>query len=304
MKFLVPFSLLVALGGHLNFHAAPAIAQPGLAFAIAETTQPFVVPVASAPVAAAAEAGFDPKPIIGIVWVCGILAVLGHWLFRWFRIRAVLRSSLPLQLNFPVPVRTSTSLIEPGVFGIFRPVLLLPAGIAERLTPEQLRAILAHELSHVRRRDNLTGSLHMLAEALFWFHPLVWWIGTRLVEERERSCDEEVLRLGSEPEVYAEGILNVCKLYIESPLACVSGVTGANLKKRIESIMSHRRAQSLNYFKRAALAAAGIAAVVLPIAVGIVHAPSSGRNRKQALTNRTGRPRREARGRSTLPPSR
>ena len=59
----------------------------------------------------------------------------------------------------------------------------------------------------------------MLVEAMFWFHPLVWWIGARLVEERERACDEEVLSLGSEPRVYAEGILNVCKLYVESPLA-------------------------------------------------------------------------------------
>ena len=45
----------------------------------------------------------------------------------------------------------------------------------------------------------------MLVEAMFWFHPLVWWIGARLVEERERACDEEVLILGSEPQVYAEG---------------------------------------------------------------------------------------------------
>jgi beta-lactamase regulating signal transducer with metallopeptidase domain len=120
---------------------------------------------------------------------------------------------------------------EPGVFGIFRPVMLLPAGIVERLTPEQLLAILLHEANHMRRRDNLTAFLHMLVEAVFWFHPRVWWIGARLVDERERACDEEVLRLGSEPHTYAEGILNICKLCVESPSACGSGVTGANLKK-------------------------------------------------------------------------
>ena len=86
-------------------------------------------------------------------------------------------------------VRTSNSLIEPGVFGIFRPMLLLPQGMRERLTPEQLRAILAHEATHIRRRDNLTGFLQMLVEAVFWFHPLVWWIGARLVDEREHACD-------------------------------------------------------------------------------------------------------------------
>ncbi len=124
--------------------------------------------------------------------------------------------------------------------GLLRPILLLPAGIAERLTPPQLEAVLAHELCHVRRRDNLFASIHMIVEAIFWFHPLVWWIGARLVEERERACDEEVLSLGSEPHVYAEAILNVCKLYVESPLVCVSGVTGANLKRRIEAIMTNR----------------------------------------------------------------
>ena len=69
---------------------------------------------------------------------------------------------------------------------------------------------MAHEVCHVRRRDNLTAALHMLVEAAFWFHPLVWWLGARLVAERERACDEAVLRLGRRPEAYAEGILKVC----------------------------------------------------------------------------------------------
>jgi bla regulator protein blaR1 len=57
----------------------------------------------------------------------------------------------------------------------------------------------------------------MLVEAIFWFYPPVWWIRTRLIEERERACDEAVLQAGSAANVYAEGILNVCKFYVESP---------------------------------------------------------------------------------------
>jgi len=57
-----------------------------------------------------------------------------------------------------------------------------------------------HEVQHVRRRDNLAAAMHLVVEAIFWFHPLVWWLGARLVEERERACDEEVLRLGNQPE--------------------------------------------------------------------------------------------------------
>jgi len=126
---------------------------------------------------------------------------------------------------------------------------------------------------HVRRRDNLATAIHMAVEAAFWFHPLVWWLGARLMEERERACDEEVL-LGSEPQVYAEGILKICELYLESPLPCVAGVTGANLKKRIEAIMSNRVALRLNFVKKVALVASGLTALAAPVIVGIMHAPA------------------------------
>ena len=104
-----------------------------------------------------------------------------------------MRASVPLDIPATVGVRASPGLLEPGVVGWVKPVLLVPEGIAERLTPRQLEAVLAHELCHVRRRDNLTSAIHMIVEAMFWFHPLVWWIGARLVEERERACDEGVL---------------------------------------------------------------------------------------------------------------
>jgi len=80
------------------------------------------------------------------------------------------------------------------------------------------------QVMFIRRRDNLFAAIHMIVEALFWFHPLVWWIGARLVDERERACDEEVVRLGADPHQYAEGILRTCEYAVESPLACVAGV--------------------------------------------------------------------------------
>ncbi len=112
----------------------------------------------------------------------------------------------------------------------------------------------------------------MAVETIFWFHPMVWWIGKRMVEERERGCDEEVVRRSGEARVYAEAILNVCKLYVESPLECVSGITGADLKKRIEGIMSGRIAVRLSFAKKAALAGVGLGAVAIPVLVGLMHA--------------------------------
>ena len=198
--------------------------------------------------------------------------------------RTTVRAASPVPLGIRVPVLSSASIIEPGVFGVFRPVLLLPDGIGDRLAPAELQAILAHELCHVQRRDNLATAMHMLVEALFWFHPLVWWLGARLMEERERACDEEVLRRGSEPQAYAEGILKVCEHYLQSPLKCVAGVTGANLKRRIEEIMSNRPVPNLNFAKTIALAVAGIAAAAAPIVVGVLKTPVMEAQSKSADT--------------------
>ena len=113
----------------------------------------------------------------------------------------------------------------------------------------------------------------MLVEVLFWFHPLVWWIGARLVDERERACDEAVVELGNEPQIYAESILKVCQFYLESKLTCVAGVSGASLKRRIEDIMKNRMKVHLSSPKKILLASATAAALVLPVLVGLVTSP-------------------------------
>src|SRR6202040_2187662 len=141
------------------------------------------------------------------------------------------------------------------------------------LSPSEMNAILAHELCHVRRRDNLLALIHMIVQAIFWFHPLVWWIGARLVDERERAGDAEVVRLGSDPQVYAESILKTCQFYVESPLVCVSGVTGSGLKQRIEAIMRGHGGQQLNIWRKLLLATFGVMAVALPISTGALNAP-------------------------------
>jgi beta-lactamase regulating signal transducer with metallopeptidase domain len=273
VKFLVPFALAMSLGSHLAWApAARAMATPAVSLTVVQIAQPF--PEAS-PLAPTAPRHGDwvPMAMLG-VWACGFAGIAAMRLRGWRRIRGAVRSSVAIDIPATVEVRSAPGLLEPGVVGWLRPVLLLPAGIAERLTAAQLEAVLAHELCHVRRRDNLFASIHMVVEAMFWFHPLVWWIGARLVEERERACDEEVLRLGSEAEVYAEGIVNVCKLYLESPLACVSGVTGADIQKRIEAIMTNSMALKLNFAKKVALAVAGMAALAAPVVIGMMHAPA------------------------------
>jgi bla regulator protein BlaR1 len=278
MKFLVPLSVLMSLGAALprNSAAAPTTAAatvPELSIAVDQIAQPFTngTFVFTAATSAAA-ANWIPWVVAGL-WLGGFAVVVGMRLRGWQRVRSALRTSVAVPISAPVPVRSSPGLLEPGVVGVMKPVLLVPDGIERQLTPRQFEAVLLHEWCHVQRRDNLTSALHMIVEALFWFHPLVWFVGAKLVDERERACDEFVLRTSGDPEAYAESILNVCRLYVESPIACVSGVTGADLKKRISAIMVNRIGLQLNRTRKIALVLIALLAMVLPIAAGVMTAP-------------------------------
>jgi TonB family protein len=259
-KFLIPFSWLVSVGHLFQWRGAPAILP-----SIVLTNLSASSPVSDPPLVLLL--------VIWAVWCSGFLAVTVGWAREWSRIRAIARNSSPMPLGLPIPVLSTSVPLEPGVFGIFCPVLLLPDGIAIRLTQVQLRTVLVHELCHVRRRDNLTAAFHMLVEAVFWFHPLVWWLGARMVNERERACDEEVLQAGGQAEVYAETILKVCEFYLESPLTCMSGITGSDLKKRMERIMRNHVGENLKSYKKLLLVTAGMASLALPVVVGVMTAP-------------------------------
>lgn len=292
LKFLVPLSFLVALGTLLAWSNGSTKPQSGLYLAMEELSQPFAQPptqvsLAVAPSTAPSAPAHLLPVALATAWFAGFVILLGLWYVRWIRIRAVMRRTIPLSEGREVEalhrleriggtpkgvgLRLSSASLEPGVFGITRPVVVWPEGISRHLSDAQLNTILAHELFHVRRRDNLAAMLHMVVEAIFWFHPLVWWLGARLVEERELACDEEVLRLGNQPQLYAESILKVCEFCIEAPLACMSGVTGAELKKRIVLIMTERLTENLSLGRKLLLAVMGGAVVAGPLVYGIVN---------------------------------
>jgi bla regulator protein BlaR1 len=279
LKFLVPFALLLNLGSFLEtqipvaLKVANQITTPVVSWTVEEFHGPPVA--ATLPQSTAATSTIDWIPIALLVLWLGGFATVAFIRFRgWLRVRAAVRASAAFGISekgipATVEIRLSPRHMGPGVVGILRPVLLFPEGISERLTPSELETVLAHELCHVRRRDNLFAAIHMFVEAAFWFHPLVWWISARLLEEREQACDEEVLRLGGHPEIYADAILNVCKFYTQSPLTGVSGVSGAGIRRRIEAIMLSRFEQ-LSGAKKLLLAAAATVALAGPITVGLL----------------------------------
>ena len=278
LKFLLPFAMLAAVGKLLEWQQAPA---PIRSIVASPAIRGFNAPFAEAwldPAVAVAEANQTEwiAPMLFAVWACGFAVIAIRRAQEWRRIRAAVRASVPWEAPAHVlpgiHIRTCSTLLGPGVIGFWTQVILLPAGLATCLTDLQLRAVLAHEMCHVRRRDNLTAAVHMLVEALFWFHPMVWWIGARLVAEREQACDEQVVAETAEPIAYAESILTVCRRYVETPLMNVAGVGGADVKTRIESILANRIGLHLTLPKRLALAAAALVSLVIPLAAGAIDA--------------------------------
>jgi bla regulator protein blaR1 len=265
VKFLLPFSLLTSLGGALGRGSAPLVE-------LDLGQLPVTLSVLAEPLPAGTDWTLLGSVLLG-VWLVGFAAVVGRWIARALQVRALLHSTVPYAGRLPAnpsgpAIRTSAALVEPALVGVFRPVLLLPSGIAEVLTRAQLDAVIAHELSHWRRRDNLTAAVHMFVEAVLWFHPLVWWIGARLIEERERACDEAVVREGHDGRAYAEAILNVCERYVASRLECAAGVSGADLKRRVLEIARNRIMSVVPIRKRLLLAALALATVMAPIIIG------------------------------------
>jgi bla regulator protein blaR1 len=299
VKFLIPFAPLLAIGKALSWFRSSfrpsGQTQAGLYFTIEQLGQPFASPVSgrsALPVHAYASAPSSLIPTaLLLVWLIGFLAVIAIWFVRWRKVSAAIRESTPVRggdeletlrrieraagLATALAILSSSTTLEPGIFGVFRPVLLWPKGISGHLTPDHLEAVLVHELCHVRRRDNLAAAIHMMVEALFWFYPLVWWLGARLVDERERACDERVLEFGSRREVYAESILKVCEFCVGSPLACVAGVTGSDLKKRMVHIMSEHIGRKLDFSRKLLITTAAVLAIAIPIAFGVFDATPS-----------------------------
>jgi len=264
LKFLVPFSLLQQLGDHLGrslpspIQVAPTLLETGSAIFVPSIGG---VDHSAAPTLTTIAVG---------VWLLVCVALLLRWLSQWLAMRSMLASAAQLSMDLPIPVRVTSAGLTPGVFGVFRPVLILPQAVIRELNESQIHAIVAHEMSHIRRRDNLTAAIHKLTEVLFWFHPLVWWIGANLLREREAACDESVIEDGHERALYAESLLHVCRLGVTARFAGVAASSGGDLKQRMTSILSPERASPLDQPRFMLLLMVAMALCYGPVLAGVV----------------------------------
>jgi beta-lactamase regulating signal transducer with metallopeptidase domain len=202
--------------------------------------------------------------VIAVCWLGGVVICGGVVAVRWLQCRSVLRrtraevdpalvpftSGLARRLGLRGRVRVvvTSSPRGPAAIGVLSPAILLPAALASKSSGE-LEPVLAHEIIHIRRGDNLFGVLQLLAQVLWWFHPLVWWANRNASRAVERCCDEEVVAsLGCAPAVYARCLLDVLELKQSLQAVYLApGMRPAELTaQRLEDIMKrangfHRR---------------------------------------------------------------
>ena len=136
-----------------------------------------------------------------------------------------------LRLRKTVRIALSEYIAVPAVIGIFRPLVLLPTAALNSMTTDQLNAIIAHELAHVRRRDNLVNLLQLFAEAILFFHPVMWWVSTRIRRERENCCDDIAVTLTGDRHQYLESLLAIEQFSGTIPLVASAAVRGSLLHR-------------------------------------------------------------------------
>ncbi|MCF1751889.1 M48 family metalloprotease [Mariniradius sp. RY-2] len=114
-----------------------------------------------------------------------------------------------LRLGSTVKLLKSIHIDMPMTYGVWKPVILIPAGLFFQLSPQQLEAIIAHELAHIKRHDYLVNLLQSFLEIVFFFHPIFWWINKIAKEQRENACDDLAIKMGIAPKDLAYGLANV-----------------------------------------------------------------------------------------------
>ncbi len=146
-----------------------------------------------------------------------------------------------MRINRQVSLRMHIAGLDPFVAGLFRSIVYLPLSALSSLTPDQIEAVLTHELAHVRRADCIGNLLNTSMETLFFFHPAVWWLGRTLREQREFCCDDIVLVSCSSPMNYAQALLVLAENQQISPHLALSagGHGGRHLFFRIERILGN-----------------------------------------------------------------
>jgi len=156
---------------------------------------------------------------------------------------ATARLASRMRIDRFVPVLISARTQGPATIGWLRPVILLPPATILGLTPQQLEAVLAHELAHIRRRDYLVNALQMVVEALLFYHPAVWWASRQARIERELCCDDLAVAACGDPLCYAQALTSIARVRVTAA-GMAMGAASGSLVHRIERLLGTTPARS------------------------------------------------------------
>ncbi|HEY2081782.1 MAG TPA: M56 family metallopeptidase, partial [Verrucomicrobiae bacterium] len=290
VKLLLPPTLAFPTGAAwwLRTHVAPPVAPNSKTLTISyrEPAMAFV-PQPAAPLALSVP---PPPTLSRDAWVLlgsmFVSALLAAWsVFRWRQIaRCVARTTAATSeinemlreagrlagLRKNVRLRLTAECMSPAVCGLFRPIVLLPRSLIERLTANQLRAVLLHELIHLRRRDVEVNCAQMLLQIIYWWHPLLWFANARMRRVREEAVDDAVMfALSEEAEIYAPALLEVAKLAFNRPLATL-GLVGIlesrnTLRHRIERLLNFSAPRRVGVSFGSVMCIAAFTALAVPM---------------------------------------
>jgi hypothetical protein len=229
----------LAWGPRASLRLLPAAPAPAV------MTTPIVIAM---PIVPAAVYAVLPAPSqthwnwLAIVYLSGAIFLLARLVIGTLRARALVRGATLRDGRL-----TSSRCAAPVTVGILRPTAILPESW-RNWPPAQLAAVLTHEGEHVRRRDPLVQWLALLNRAIFWFHPLAWWLERRLSALAEEACDAAVLDRGHDPRDYSGYLLDLARAVGESGRRInlvAMAMPGSSLPRRVQQILVGTRAPCL-----------------------------------------------------------
>ena len=192
---------------------------------------------------------------LGIAWIARMRADTHDTLTRQQWQRRL--DALAVRFDLPcIPVlRLVDRLDTPASAGWLRPVVLLPAALVMRMPVEQLEALLAHELAHIRRNDYLVNLMQCVVESLLFYHPVVWWLSREVRRERERIADQLAIEVAASPRTLAIALSTLSELASELPHQVrgpsphlAQAAHGGHLMSRIEQLIRPGRTAKAGRF--------------------------------------------------------
>ncbi len=190
------------------------------------------------------------------LWVAGVLFLLARAIAAGIAVRQLKtldivpapesllalaeRTGEKLGITQLFQVFASRAVTAPTVIGWIKPVILFPVASLAGLAPEQLEAMLAHELAHIRRCDYLVNALQVTMETLLFYHPAVWWVSRQIRREREHCCDDVAVSVTHSPLAYAKALYLLEEQRAMVPELTLSG-NGGQLKMRIQRLLTGRQ---------------------------------------------------------------